>query len=335
MDIIKLSTRLIRRVRSKTHPQTYILQLPVELLLKILDYLPPYSQLLVYQTCRPLRTLVRQHFLDGKGDLLATLEDRLRYLTHLARSTPERWVCAKCCKLHQTCKWDTPVYRGAYHLPACGEGMGYVEDSECKRLANDGYAASHRHIELTLKYVRLKSSKKEHRKHLQRLLAPHHFQTQSPHSISVAEGILAQKSFYPKVVDGRYLLLTVRTYLGTSTPVSPQSIKSLLICPHQYTFGSFRRRNEMKIYLDTVFYMAFSAPPNTPFFCSCLACGTDISIQTSPERILVCAWQDLGPEATVYDPDWEAIVRYTEVVHHKTGSIRELFGQQVHNGEVL
>lgn len=336
MDIIKFPIRLLRRAKSKTQSQTYILQLPVEILLRIFEYLPPYSQLLVYQTCRPLRTLVHQYFLDGKGDVLATLEDRLRYLTHLARSTPDRWVCAKCCKLHQTCEWDTPVYRGAYQIPACRDGKGYVQqDSECKSLANVGYSASHRHVELTLKYARLKSQKKKHRAHLQRLLAPHHYETQSPHTISVAEGILAQSSFYPKVVDGRYLLLTVRTYVAAETLVSPRSINCLQICPHLYSFGAFCRRNDMEIDLDTVFYMAFSAPPNTPILSSCLACGTDISIQISPERAVVCAWQDLGPEATVYDPDWEAIVRKTKVVYHDAGSIRELFGQLEHNSEVF
>lgn len=214
--------------------------------------------------------------------------------------------------------------------------MGYVQqDSECKALAIVGYSASHRHVELTLKYTRLKSQKKKHRKHLQRLLAPHHFQTRSPHSISVAEGILAQSSFYPKVVDGRYLLLTVRTYFGVETPVSPRSIKSLIICPHLYSFGIFNRRNGMVRDLDALFHIAFSAPPNTPIFYSCLACGTEISIQISPERVVVCAWQDLGPEATVYDPDWEAIVRNTEVVYHNAGSIRDLFGQHEHNGEIL
>ncbi|EHK46535.1 hypothetical protein TRIATDRAFT_43205 [Trichoderma atroviride IMI 206040] len=334
MDILKFPLRLLRRAKSK--PQTYILQLPVEILLEIFEYLPPYSQLLVYQACRPLRTLVHQYFLAGKGNVLATLEDKLRYLTHLARSTPDRWVCAKCCKLHQTCKWDTPVYRGAYQLPACRDGIAYVpHDSECQTLSNVGYSASHRHIELTLKYSRLKSKKKKHRTHLQRLLAPHHFETQSPRSISVAEGILAQSSFYPKVVDGRYLLHTVRTYLGAETPVSPRSIKFLQICPHLHSLGGFCRWNNMGIDLDTVFNMAFSAPPNTPIFSSCPACGTDISIQFSPERAVVCAWQDVGPEATVYDPDWEAIVRRTKVVYHDAGSIRELFGQHEHNGEIF
>lgn len=338
MNIIKFPIRLIWRARSKTESRihSYILQLPIELLKKIFKYLPPYSHLLVYQTCRPLRTIIHQYFLVGKGDILATLEDRLQYLTHLARSMPDRWVCAKCCKHHEIYDWDTPICREICYLPPCEDGLGYFDRyNEFKTFPNIEYSPSHRHVELTLKYARLESQKKKHRKHLQRLLAPYHVETQSSRSLSIAEGILLQSSFYPKVVDGRYLLLTVQTYLGVETTVSRRSINFLQICPHLYSFGAFCRRDDLEIDLDTVFYMAFSAPPNTPIFSSCLACGTDFSVQISQERAVVYAWQDLGPETTVCDPIWQAIVRETAAnVYHEAGSIRELYGQHEHNDEI-
>lgn len=79
--------------------------------------------------------------------------------------------------------------------------------------------------------------------------------------------------------------------------------------------------------MDTIFREAFSATPNASNVSSCLDCGTDISIQISPDRATIHAWQDLGPEATVYDPDWEAIVRENTEVHHQAGSNREIYGQ--------
>ncbi|EHK26669.1 uncharacterized protein TRIVIDRAFT_50070 [Trichoderma virens Gv29-8] len=337
MNITNFFTRLVWRT-SETQPHTHshILQLPVELLLEIFKFLPPYSQLLVYRTCRPLRAIVYKYFLAGRGEILDTLEYRLLYLTHLARSLPDRWVCAKCCKLHQAYSWDTPSSR-AFYLPKCGDGKHWFSEqhSESKSLANHEYSPSHRHVELTLKYARLQSQKRAHRKHLQRLLAPYHAASQRPGTISVVEGILAQRSFYPKVVDGRYLLLTVRTYLGVRTTISRQSIKFIEICPHLYAWGNFSLWNDATIALDTILYLAFLGPPNTRVSDSCRSCGTDFSVQASPERAIVCAWQDLGPEGTVYDPDWEAIVRETTNISHRPGSIRELYGRQEHNGEIL
>lgn len=333
MNIMKFPIRLIWRARSKTH--SYFLQLPIELLLKIFEYLPPYSQLLVYRTCRPLRTIILQYFLAGKGDILATREDKVRYLTHLARSMPDRWVCAKCCKLHQTCKWDTPIYRGLYWPPECGDGLPRFDRfSECKPFFNHEYSPSHRHVELTLKYARLERQKKKHRTHLQRLLEPHHVESRRARDNDVAEGILVRRSFYPKVVNGRYLLLTVRTYLGVGTTVSRQSIRFLRICPHLVAFAAFHMPSDVQVDLDMIFCRAFSVPPNIPTFSSCVSCRTDVSMQISPERATVYAWQDLGPEATVYDPEWEAIVRETNDVYHRAGSIRELYGQHEHNSEI-
>ncbi|KAL7930850.1 hypothetical protein V8C35DRAFT_324058 [Trichoderma chlorosporum] len=312
MNITKFFTRLIWRTSETQPTYSYILQLPVELLLEIFKFLPPYSRLLIYQTCRPLRTIIYQHFITKREEILNTLE-----------SLPDRWVCAKCCKLHRANSWDTPSRE--FYLPKCGDGKYWYSEqhSESKSLANYEYSPSHRHVELTLKYSRLKCRKK----HLQRLLTPYHAASQRPGTINMAEGIPAQRSFYPKVINGRYLLLTVWTYLGAkpTDTISPRSIRFIEICPHLYAWG-----------LDMVLYLAFLTP-STRVSTSCLACGTDFSIQVSPEQVtcVVCVWQDLGPEGTVYDPGWEAIVRGTINISHRPGSIQELYGQQEHNGEIL
>lgn len=331
MNTVKSLIRVVKRARLSLRSQTrsHILQLPIEVLLRIFEYLPPYSQLLVYQTCRPLRTIIHQYFLSGKGDILAAPKDRLCYLTHLARSLPDRWVCAKCCKLHQTCEWDTPKPQN--YTPKCRDGLSFVDErSECRKLPNTEYAPCHRHLELTLKYARLKSPKKKHQKHLQRLLAPYHVDSQISGGMSVANGVRAQSSFYPKVVDGRYLLFSAHAYIASRGTILQQSIEFLIICPHVYSFGAFCGRNTLTRDLDMILYTCFSAPPNTIISTSCLACKTDITIEASLERLIICTWQDLGPEATVYDPDWEAIVRNTTSVYHETGSIEELYGQNEH-----
>jgi hypothetical protein len=330
MDIIKFPIRLLWR-GSKTQLPTqlptpsYILQLPVELLIEIFAFLPPHSQLFVYQTCRPFRTIIHQYF--KRGEILITSNDKLNYLTQVTKSLPDRWVCATCLKIHQNYSWDTPTCPASYDLRCRGGTRGAHRNSESEIFFNYGYSPAHRHIELTLKYARLKSQKWTHQKHLQRLLKPFHIKCQKPGGISL------QRSFYPKVIDGRYLLLTIKTYLGVKTPLSRQSMPYLRICPHLASFTTSLNRREID--LDGIFHMGFSAPPKTRTFSSCLACRTDVSIQVSPERVTICAWQDLGPEGTVYNLEWEAIVHGTVDLWHPAGSIRDLYGQQEHNGEIL
>ncbi|KAL6823968.1 hypothetical protein V8C40DRAFT_279811 [Trichoderma camerunense] len=144
----------------------------------------------------------------------------------------------------------------------------------------------------------------------------------------------AQRSFYPKVVDGRYLLLTVHTYLGVGAMVSRQSVNYLKICSHLISLDGIIHENELKLKFAMIIYAAFSAPPDTRILFPCLACGTDLSIRASKERLVICLWHDLGPEGTVYDPDWGAIVRQCTTTHHRIGSIRELYGQHEHNDEI-
>ncbi|KAL6810694.1 hypothetical protein GGI42DRAFT_365240 [Trichoderma sp. SZMC 28013] len=332
MNIVKYLTGLVWRApecqsQNSQSQNSPILQLPVELLLNIFDFLPPYSRLLVYQTCRAFRAIIHQNFVTGRGVILVTLEHRLIYLTHLARSLPDRWVCAKCCMLHPTSRWDTPsswwdtplswLYR-----PRCGDGYdwSYDKHSESLNFFNHQLSISHRHIELTLKYTRLNNLKRAHQSHLKRLLTAHHAS-----SIRVAKGIRLKGSFYPKV-----------TYLGVgSNLISQQSIDWIQICPHLAALGTFSLSRDHRMHLGKIIYLAFAAPANTPIFESCSSCGTDFSVQASPKRATVCIWQDLGPEGSVYDPEWAAMVRETTKIYHRPGSIRELYGQHEHNGELL
>ncbi|KAL7936784.1 hypothetical protein V8C35DRAFT_321003 [Trichoderma chlorosporum] len=299
MDLTKILL-FFTRSESQLQTQSCFLQLPIELLLKIFELLPIYSQLIVYQTCRPFRIIIHQHFLVGSGgalmrQILATRWDKLHYLTHRARSMPDRW--------------DTPASL-KLHRPECGDGKVLEDENESRKFFNYGYDPSHRHVELTLKYSRLENLKSTHRKHLERLLAPYH----TTSNYDVTEGVLSQRSFYPKVVNGRYLLLTSLDYIS--------------ICPHLYWTGRSQRQ------LDTTLYRAFSQP-NIRHFSSCYSCSTDISMELSKDQFIICAWQDLGPEGTIYDRNWAALVRETARIYHWPGTVRELYGPQEHNGQVL
>jgi hypothetical protein len=80
--------------------------------------------------------------------------------------------------------------------------------------------------------------------------------------------------------------------------------------------------------------MAFSTE-DTQLFFSCSSCATDFSIQASPERVTIRTWQDLGPEGTVFDPEWESMLCDLTRVYHQPGSIRNLYDQLESNEDYI
>ncbi|KAL7920687.1 hypothetical protein ACQKWADRAFT_321959 [Trichoderma austrokoningii] len=313
MNIIKL---LSNYQRLRPHTRCHLLQLPLEILLEVFDLLPPYCLLLVCQTCRPLRAITYQYHLPRRGEMLITPQDKVRYLTCLARSLPDQWVCVKCCKLHKTDCFDVPS-RFIYHLE-CEKGF---ERRDSNSISNrESYAAkmpSHRHVELTLKYARLKSLKWRQQKFLQAPLKPYHIPIEGEFLETLDKNALEQYSFYPKVIDGRYVHLFTQTYLEARNKISRKFLRRERICHHIHgSEGNFTMAVDM----------AFSAE-NTQLFFSCSSCGTDFSIQASPERVIIFIWQDLGPEGTVFDPEWESMLCNLTRVYHQPGSIRNLYNQ--------
>ncbi|KAL7899462.1 hypothetical protein HDV63DRAFT_416909 [Trichoderma sp. SZMC 28014] len=322
---------LIRPKKGKLsyHQPCYILQLPVITLVEILALLPPYTLLLVYQTCRPLRRIIHDYFLFGRGDILAnaTAEDRLLYLAHFSKLQLNRWVCAKCCKLHKIHEQDTPEYRSSRHL-SCEDGWDISE-----RYGESNYftyVPKHRHVQLTLKYTRLKDKGRKYQKYLQRLLEPYHHQLQETYW-TITRGTQVRYSAYPKVVNGKYLLLSIWTYIGYKNKLARKSIHYLDICPHysQWVGQDYRLVLNDQTGIDQALNTAF-ATRNTPMYFSCGFCNTDFSIETSPERATICIWQDFGSEGTIYDAEWGAIARDTNSLYHQPQSVRQLYGSYNH-----
>ncbi|KAM0524466.1 hypothetical protein ACHAPE_000560 [Trichoderma viride] len=328
---------LIRPKKGKLSDQRpcYILQLPVVTLVEILALLPPYTLLLVYQTCGPLRRIIYEYFLSGRGDILAnaTPEDRLIYLAHFSRLQPDRWVCAKCCKLHRIHGKDTPETCSSRHL-SCVDGLDISERyGESKYL---GYAPKHRHVELALKYTRLEDKERKYRKYLLKLLEPYHRRLQEPYW-TITRGVEVRFSAYPKVVNGRYLLLSIWTYLGYKIKPGRKSIRYLDICPHysqeevgrNYRWGQIGQAGIEHAGVDQALDTAF-ATRNTPAHFSCDSCRTDFTIETSSERVTICIWQDFGSEGTIYDVEWGAIARDANFLYHQPQSVRQLYGPYKH-----
>ncbi|KAL7895966.1 hypothetical protein HDV63DRAFT_395854 [Trichoderma sp. SZMC 28014] len=313
MNIIKILSSFRRR---RPHTGSYFLQLPLDILLEILDLLPPHCLLVLYQTCRPLRTIIHQNYLSGRGQMLATLEDKLAYLSCLARSLPDRWVCAKCCKLHKVYCYDVPAYHT--YTPDCEKFTTWPNRQEISN--RNTYALhmpAHRHVQLSLKYTRSEKLSRKYRKILQDLLRPHYFPDKKRFYTLENDGLLEHSSYHPKIIDGRYIFLSIDTYLEDQNKITQRYLRGKGICHH------IRGYEEN---YTTAIDIAFSAENTQVFFC-CNSCRTDFSIQASPERVIISKWQDLGPEGTVFDPEWESLLSDLTSVYHQPGSIRNLYDQ--------
>jgi hypothetical protein len=165
--------------------------------------------------------------------------------------------------------------------------------------------------------------------------------------------VRCEYAVYPKIVQGRYMLLSVWTYEQRSEPISQEAIGWLSICHHQglnFTtafverlFWMRERENvetggrasEAGHSLRFTFELARQRP-RTGVSGSCSKCPVDFSVNFSPDVMTVQAWHDFGPEGTPLDPAWMVHVRprfgshdHDLTLGHTEGSVRDLYESQI------
>ncbi|QYS99376.1 F-box domain-containing protein [Trichoderma simmonsii] len=224
VTFIQLLYLSLRREPPETTPtRCAILELPNELLNAIVTHLPQHSQMLISQTCRRFQAVAHRN-LPAQKYRPDTSEERLLYLSQRARSLPDRWVCIECTKLHRINVSDTPAH-----------SLYTLYDSKCRNgpeyHGQYGFRLSHIYVQLTLKYTRLKNMEPRYENYLKSLIAPYHTYLR-PNNLDINK-VKRKYSVYPKIVNGRYLLHTVRRYSQAKGPISMQSMGYISICPHR------------------------------------------------------------------------------------------------------
>ncbi|KAH7008540.1 hypothetical protein EDB80DRAFT_716748 [Ilyonectria destructans] len=299
-QLLAMIKSTIRQPLGKVQSQgCIILQLPVEVLLLIVEALPLSSQVSVSQTCRPLRTILAH--LRNSASYLPRGEF-LEFLSCLARNMPEKWVCDVCLKLHPVSLQDT--WKNPYRS-SCPRYYVYQ-----KTYRLEHFSLGNRHVQLALKYTRMDGISKKYQRYLETLLTPHHGTFLAD---SLKDTPLQRRhSVYPKIVNGRYLVLSVWRYDMDREKVSRQRMGSLRVCGHQIfndwgealrEMAGFRVQDDPKKVLWTAVSTAFQAE-GAEVRKSCPYCLTDFSVQACPERATVRMWQDLGPEGSPLNPEW-------------------------------
>ncbi|KAL7905811.1 hypothetical protein GGI35DRAFT_471336 [Trichoderma velutinum] len=304
-----------------------ILELPNELLMAILSNLPQYSQMIISQTCRRLEAVAHQ-YLPAEKYRPDTFEGRLLYLSHRARSLPDRWVCIECFKFHRVNVLDTPTH--SLHTLCdlnCRNGPEYY--------GQYGFRLIERHLQLTLKY----------KSYLKSLIAPYHTYLR-PNDLDMNK-VKRKYSVHPKIVNGRYLLHTVWRYHKANSPMSIQSMGYISICPHQQghtptgilpgfntdimspnTQAGLNRmvinnpRDGLYVCIERAFRLL-----HTEVCSSCTYCTTDFSVQASQKEVVVSVWQDFGVEGTAFSREWSTMVFRLRGVYYHPGRVRKLYGQ--------
>ncbi|KAL7929528.1 hypothetical protein V8C35DRAFT_331609 [Trichoderma chlorosporum] len=336
IHFVQLLRRLLRwRTRDPAPTRCAILELPNEILLRILFFLPQHSQMLISQTCRGFHVVTQRYFPAGyRPD---TFEGQLLYLSHRARSLPDRWVCTKCLKLHRINVRDTP-----------GDSLYSFCDAQVRDgpdyYGQYGFHLTHKHLQLTLKYTRLGEMDPKYESYLKSLIAPYHTYIK-PNDLDISR-VKRQYSVYPKVINGRYLLHTRWRYQKADGSISTESMGYLSICAHQkghspinnsiwFNLGNIspvaRAESDERVAcgpwdgLHTIIEKAFQSP-HTEFCGHCTYCNTDFSVKASQKEVTVSTWQDFGIESTPFSLEWSTMVFRHRGVFYHPGSVRKLYG---------
>ncbi|XXH03648.1 hypothetical protein Hte_010053 [Hypoxylon texense] len=340
---------------SSPNQGTALLNLPLEVLYTIGDYLTPAQRALFSQTCRSLFIGLERH---SNASHLPRV-DYLEYLAGRARDLPEQWVCEECMALHPTVEADTPAAKDFTSScpvkPAAYQRCLPVLDPTRRidtRLMWDQIRIEHHHIQLALKYTRLEQQK--YNTYLQALLAPHHDKNYRPRSLY---GLQKHYSAYPKVVakDGGnfgFLLFSTWKYHWDHKGVSLYRLGRQMICPHlelfflskNITLHSASQHPPSPLRnLETAILEAFSAlssgADSGERTGACSFCATDFSVRLTAEYIELHAWQDFGSEGSPLDPAWvshcfpgvttTAFRPRRPTLYHEPGHIRSLYGPEV------
>ncbi|OAR05667.1 hypothetical protein LLEC1_05783 [Akanthomyces lecanii] len=300
--------------RTSNPPRDVLLNLPLEFFQEIADHLPLQSLLPLTQTCSSLRnTLLGRLRLEARR---VSKQELLEFLTEVAKPFPDAWVCQECPAIHEADYRDTP-HRRALACPR----LRYIPLHSGPR--DDYYELHHHH-----------------------LLAPH---TRAGFRINPddAHGNMLSASYTvtPKVVKGRYVRkCTWRFSQGRESP-SHDNLGAIALCCHLPTApilrtedGQITHRRHSSPLTDSLSW-AFESGKNVSGFCHYCALDFKVTLTRQGKDLMIEAWQDLGPEDTIYEANWRAAVwdsRRHSIVEHMVQNrivtsrfkwVRKLYGE--------
>lgn len=298
----------------------YLLQLPVELILLIAEYLTAIDIALLSQTSKSL------HFILGSRRIrLSFHRDRFSYLVYRSRGLPGQWACEACMTFHPIAVHDIP--RSIRDQSSCPRGRDSFDGRAVMRYDNrlhyNPIRIDRRHVELALKYTRLQQ--REYNSYLQALMAPYHAKFESPRAIPLK----TYYSAYPKVVTGddgdmKFLLLSTWRYYKGYGEIYLDEVVFPKICPH-LQMNAFNSYSLAYNGLEVAVMEALETQGDGQEWAgACTHCATDFSVQFSVKYLDLKVWQELVPENSFLNLGWGQFT-----CPSFPGAIRRLYGPEV------
>lgn len=277
-----------RRLRKRKElDKAFILRLPNEILIIIMDNLERHDKYFLAQSCKTMRILA-SYCWEGET---APLESRdiHRFWYRLSYVLPDVYMCGRCRRLHKIDSADTP--QTAKPL-GCSP---LLSRTHC------GYVLRHRHVMLALKYSRLGNV---HEEYLRKLMARHQLTTLygNPHYAA-----------RPMIVQGRFILFE-RWFWRHIGALEDMSRGGLMLCPHTCVgIPAMGIRSSPWLWelngpvavFQRLIRRAFNNP-GREIHDHCRDCHTDFLIVVCKKgTVLIRVWQDFGGFSHLRDEVWE------------------------------
>ena len=282
-------------IRGKPVKQdSLLLNLPIDIIYVIIDALPLSARILLSQTCRDLwyrmrgtcfSTFQSATFLE-RWECLATLDDFLS----------DHRLCYGCLALHTVDPEDLPTVNCQNSDQPCSAPEPRGGRFQIDRY---NYAPAFRHIQLAVKYTRLRGIQNSYRL---RLLQK--FET----DLGFYQGQSAYITAEPLVVRGRFLLKTSHVFTGRSQPVSMQTVsqRTLIFCPHNFLGLDDDPTDPFIAAISMNFRNVARGWNMSARSFSCEHCPTDFVIQVDKQVARIFAWADLGMGRSPIDEYWQS-----------------------------
>lgn len=280
-------------------------RLPTEILCMIIGLLDLSDEYHIAQTCRTMRLLFKK---DWKVCIESLpYENRIRFLTAIARHLPYQWVCENCCSLHLFDKRDSPAtYKSWKCERRTGKGSMCIES----------YSIKHRHIQLALKWESLGTKRNNH---LEALMKP-------ILSASIFPRPSQQEFIYasPRIHNNRFLLFVRKEIFGDIIEGIERCRIDASVCAHLFSdpikaFSPFSTdslpANEDINPTSSVWFESTGRTVHGPRLTRseltgqeesgyCRRCPTDYCISATPDVFTCCSWHDLGSYTSPLDVAW-------------------------------
>ncbi|KAF6219181.1 hypothetical protein HO133_005006 [Letharia lupina] len=160
------------------------------------------------------------------------------------------------------------------------------------------YAVSFHHVQLALKYSRMKEKHQDCRTNI----------LQNFEIRPVGSPIIKTFAAKPKVVNARFILLA--TYVLYAGPLRDAAKKDydkyIVFCPHHHFGLGTGLGHSFAAILQKAVINAATMPDQHTVLFSCDRCPTDYSVVVQDGEAVLEAWHDLGNGFSVEDPSWQS-----------------------------